>query len=283
MSRASARGRSGWRMDGTDEFRGAPARVWPVWFACWPAATPPRRSGPQPARHALAYDQAFGTSAYGAPDQPAVLRGRADHRRMGRRDPLPRDAARGRRPAARLRDLGRGRHVAAGRTVRCVGGDRAGRGVSRRAAGSRSGPRRRRWRRAAADRHPRRRGTRPPLAGRLPPRLRPRQQPVRPRPRHRPRAPAHRRRQRDDPERDAVVDLHGGDPRPRQQRVRVVARRDAPGVHALRRRAGPGVPHLPRRRPARHASSAPATRRPATRTRTSASASSRSPTAGRRG
>ena len=32
----------------------------------------------------------------------------------------------------------------------------------------------------------------------------------------------------------------------------VVARRVAPGVHALRRRAGPGVPDLPRRRPARH-------------------------------
>ena len=35
------------------------------------AAEAQRSSGPQ--RQALAYDQAFGTSAYGRPEQPAVL------------------------------------------------------------------------------------------------------------------------------------------------------------------------------------------------------------------
>ena len=38
-------------------------------LACGHAAEAQR----SPTRHALTYDQAFGTSAYGAPDQPAVL------------------------------------------------------------------------------------------------------------------------------------------------------------------------------------------------------------------
>ena len=97
------------------------------------AAEAQRPSGPP--RQALTYDQAFGTSAYGGREQPAVLADvptvgewvDATHYLETRRER--------RRPAARLRDLGRRRHVAARRAGRRLGRDRARRGVPRRAAG----------------------------------------------------------------------------------------------------------------------------------------------------
>ena len=158
MSRASARGRRAGGWMGRTNVGRARSGCGRCGLPPGLRRTPPRRSG-RPARRARRSPttRPSGRRPTAGREQPAVL---ADVPTIGEwvdATPLPRDPARGRRPAARLRDLRRRRHVAAGRAGRRLGRDRARRGVPRRAAGRRPGPGRRRRQRAAAHRHARRR------------------------------------------------------------------------------------------------------------------------------